>query len=61
MLGSYVRDVAFPLYPDESRCYIAHAHDNAAALACSRAAGFRDTGDFIEDGVDMRLLVIERG
>lgn len=60
MLGGYVRDVAFPLHPDETRCYIAHAHDNAAALACSRAVGFRDLGDFVEDGVDMRLLVIDR-
>ena len=61
MLGAYVHDVAFPLHPDESRCYIAHAHDNAAALACSRAVGFRDLGDFVEDGVNMRLLLIERG
>jgi len=61
MLGSYVRDVAFPLYPDERCCYIAHALGNTPALACSRAVGFRDLGDFVEDGVDMRLLVIERG
>src|SRR5580692_209355 len=54
MLGAYVHDVAFPLHPDESRCYIAHAHANAAALACSRAVGFRDIADFVEDGVDMR-------
>jgi aminoglycoside 6'-N-acetyltransferase len=60
MLGAYVRQVAFPLYPAETRCYIAHAHDNTAALACSRAVGFRDLGDFIEDGVDMRLLLLER-
>jgi len=61
MLGAYVRDIAFPLYPDEARCYIAHAHENIAALACSRAVGFRDLGDFVEDGVDMRLLLLERG
>jgi aminoglycoside 6'-N-acetyltransferase len=61
MLAGYVRDVAFPLYPDETRCYIAHSHDNTAALACSRSVGFRDVGDFDEDGVDMRLLLIERG
>jgi len=60
MLGAYVREVAFALYPDETRCFIAHAQDNTAALACSRAVGFRDVGDFVEDGVDMRLLLIER-
>ena len=60
MLGGYVREAAFPLYPGETRCFIAHAHDNAAALACSRAVGFGDVGDFVEDGVDMRLLLIER-
>ncbi len=60
MLAGYVREVAFPLYPDETDCFIAHAHDNAAALACSRAVGFRDVGSFVEDGVDMRLLLIDR-
>jgi aminoglycoside 6'-N-acetyltransferase len=61
MLGAYVREAAFPLYPGETRCFIAHAHDNTAALACSRSVGFHDVGDFVEDGVDMRLLLIERG
>ncbi|HZC17798.1 MAG TPA: GNAT family N-acetyltransferase [Caulobacteraceae bacterium] len=60
MLGAYVREVAFPLYPDESRCFIAHTHANTVALACSRAVGFHDVGDFVEDGVNMRLLVIDR-
>jgi aminoglycoside 6'-N-acetyltransferase len=60
MLGAYVRDVAFALHPDERLCFIAHARDNAAALACSAAVGFRDLRDFVEDGVDMRLLVLER-
>ena len=61
MLGGYVREAAFPLYPGETRCFIAHAHDNTAALACSRSVGFRDVGSFVEDGIDMRLLLIERG
>jgi aminoglycoside 6'-N-acetyltransferase len=60
MLGGYAHGVAFRIYPDETRCFIAHAHDNTAALACSRSVGFRDVGDFVEDGVDMRLLLIER-
>jgi aminoglycoside 6'-N-acetyltransferase len=61
MLAGYVREVAFPLYPGETRCFIAHARDNTAALACSRSVGFRGVGSFVEDGIDMRLLLIERG
>jgi aminoglycoside 6'-N-acetyltransferase len=60
MLGGYVREAAFPLYPGETTCFIVHAHDNTAALACSRSVGFRDVGSFVEDGIDMRLLLIER-
>jgi aminoglycoside 6'-N-acetyltransferase len=60
MLRGYVREVAFPLYPGEMRCYIGHAQDNTAALACSRAVGFRDLRTFVEDGVDSQLLLIER-
>jgi aminoglycoside 6'-N-acetyltransferase len=60
MLAAYVRDVAFPAWPDERRCYIAHAVANSRALACSRAVGFQELGLFDEDGVTMRLLVLER-
>jgi RimJ/RimL family protein N-acetyltransferase len=60
MLSAYVRDVAFARWPDERRCYIAHAVANSRALACSQAIGFRDIGRFAENGVPMRLLVIER-
>lgn len=60
MLAAYVRDVAFPRWPDERFCYIAHATTNTRALACSRAVGFRELRTFEEDGVSMRLLVLER-
>jgi aminoglycoside 6'-N-acetyltransferase len=60
MLAGYVRDVAFPQFPDERLCYIAHAVDNANALACSQAVGFRFARTFDEDGVAMRLFVLER-
>jgi len=60
MLKAYVRDVAFARWPDERRCYIAHAVANTRALACSQAVGFRDIGGFEEDGVPMRLLEIDR-
>ena len=60
MLRAYVRDVAFPRWPDAERCYIAHAAQNVRALACSRAVGFRDIRLFDEDAVTMRLLALER-
>lgn len=60
MLAAYVRDVAFASWPGEERCYIAHAVANERALACSFAVGFRELREFDEDGVTMRLLLLER-
>jgi aminoglycoside 6'-N-acetyltransferase len=60
MLAGYVRDVAFARFPDARLCYIAHAVTNAPAIACSEAVGFRYLSAFDEDGVPMRLLVLER-
>ena len=60
MLAAYVHDVAFPYWPEEQRCYIAHAVTNERALACSMAVGFRELREFDEDGAPMRLLVLER-
>jgi RimJ/RimL family protein N-acetyltransferase len=59
MLLRYLRDVAFESFDVES-AYIAHATDNLAALGCSRAVGFEPLGEFLEDGVPMRLLVLPR-
>ena len=58
MLGGYVREVALPHYA-EHRAYIAHDLDNAAALACSRSAGFRPLEQFLEDGEVKQLLRFE--
>ena len=59
-LRAYLQDVAFPLYACEHRAYIGHDLTNTKALRCSRAAGFRPLRPFMEDGVEMLLLVIDR-
>jgi len=60
MLGAYLRDVAFPLFPDEHRCFIAHEVENHAAIACSRAVGFEMVGPFVEEGFPSFLFVLCR-
>jgi aminoglycoside 6'-N-acetyltransferase len=61
MLGAYLRDVAFPLFPDERRCFIGHDHENVAGWRNSESVGFRHVRDFVEDDAPSRLLVLERG
>jgi aminoglycoside 6'-N-acetyltransferase len=60
MLAGYLDQVVWPSWPEETRAYIAHELDNAPALACSQAVGFRPLRAFLEDGRQNRLLVIER-
>jgi aminoglycoside 6'-N-acetyltransferase len=60
MLGAYLRDVAFPLFPIERRCFIAHEVENHAAIACSRAVGFEMIGPFVEEGFPSLLFVLDR-
>jgi|HubBroStandDraft_6_1064221.scaffolds.fasta_scaffold924292_2 aminoglycoside 6'-N-acetyltransferase len=60
MLAGYLARVAFPAYPDEALAYIAHEPDNAAALACSLAVGFKPLRHVVEDGVVDQLLVLRR-
>ena len=59
-LSLYLQQVAFPYYSGETRAYIAHEQGNTAALRCSQAAGFRPLRVFLEDGVEMLLLVTDR-
>jgi len=59
-LREYLRRVAFPFHRGETRAYIAHERLNSAALRCSQAVGFRPLAIFLEDGVEMVLLVTER-
>jgi aminoglycoside 6'-N-acetyltransferase len=60
MLRQYLMDVAFPLHPGERRCFICHEAENAAALACSRSAGFEFLRDVMEAGLPCRLLVFSK-
>jgi aminoglycoside 6'-N-acetyltransferase len=60
MLASYLGDVAFPLYPAESKCFIGHELENEAAIACSRSVGFEYVRDFVEGGIPSALFVLER-
>lgn len=59
-LSAYIHTIAFPNYPAEKVAYISHESTNTAALKCSHAAGFRETGSFIEEGAEMTLLSIPR-
>jgi RimJ/RimL family protein N-acetyltransferase len=60
MLGAYLRGFAFPLFPNERRCFVAHDVENHAAIACSRAVGFEMVGPFLEDGIPNLLLALYR-
>ena len=60
MLGGYVDQVAFALYPDEQLCWICHEVVNLPALGCSKAAGFAPVRALEEDGKPSLLLVRQR-
>jgi aminoglycoside 6'-N-acetyltransferase len=60
VLRAYLQQVAFPLYASESYAYIGHDLTNTRALRCSKAVGFRPLRGFLEDGIEMLLLVIDR-
>jgi aminoglycoside 6'-N-acetyltransferase len=59
-LAGYLREVAFARHPAEHRATIGHEPGNIAALRCSEAVGFRRIGTFVEDGLEMVLLMTER-
>jgi aminoglycoside 6'-N-acetyltransferase len=59
-LRGYVDEVAFPFHASEWRAHIGHELTNHAALRCSQAVGFRPLHQFLEDGMEMQLLVKER-
>lgn len=60
ILVRFLRDVAFPLFPEENTCWIAHDKLNHRAIGASRAAGFRYVRDFVEEGIQHELLLIEK-
>ena len=60
MERAYVLERVFPLYPREQHCYVLHERGNAAALACSLAAGFQPLRDVVEAGQPSHLLIFRR-
>jgi aminoglycoside 6'-N-acetyltransferase len=60
MLDAYLRDIAFPLFPAETKCLIAHEVENHAAIACSTAVGFAFVRNFLEGQVETALFVAPR-
>jgi aminoglycoside 6'-N-acetyltransferase len=58
MLRDFVRKVLSQAYPGEA-AFIGHEPGNAAALACSKAAGFVVQGEFVEEGRPMILLRLD--
>lgn len=60
MLGRYLRDVAFPLFPGENACFIAHEILNEAGWRTSLSVGFTALRDFVEDGNETRLFALKR-
>jgi aminoglycoside 6'-N-acetyltransferase len=50
MLAGYVDQVALPLHPGETVCWIGHELDNIAARRCSAAAGFAPVREYDEEG-----------
>jgi aminoglycoside 6'-N-acetyltransferase len=60
ILLKFLQEIAFPLFPEEQVCWIAHDKVNQRALGASRAAGFHFVRDFMEDGIQHELLIIEK-
>ena len=60
MLLKFLNEVAFPLFPGESVCWIYHEAANLRALRASIAVGFRYIRDFAEHGEPRQLLGIDR-
>jgi aminoglycoside 6'-N-acetyltransferase len=59
MLRAYM-DIAFSLFPGETRCYICHEKANEAACHASEAAGFMYLRGAVEEGRDCRLLMFKK-
>jgi aminoglycoside 6'-N-acetyltransferase len=60
MLATYLREIAFPSFPNERFCFIAHEIANEAGWRTSMSVGFRAVRDFVEEGNPTRLFVLSR-
>jgi aminoglycoside 6'-N-acetyltransferase len=50
MLAGHVAQVAHPLYPCETVCWMGHELKNTAARRCSAGAGFTEIREYDEEG-----------
>jgi aminoglycoside 6'-N-acetyltransferase len=60
ILTRFLRDVAFPLFPEEDLCWILHDRRNERAMRASMAAGFRHSHDIAIHGYPHALLQLMR-
>lgn len=61
ILLKFINDVAFPMFPRETVCWIYHDKLNHRALRASQAVGFQYVRDFMEEGDWKELLTLRRG
>jgi aminoglycoside 6'-N-acetyltransferase len=60
ILLAFLNQVAFPLFPAETVCWISHDVGNHRALRASQAAGFQRVRQIVEDGTLKELSVVSR-
>jgi aminoglycoside 6'-N-acetyltransferase len=60
ILLEFLLRVAFPTFPDEQHCWIAHDLRNDRARRASRGAGYKPVRTVVEAGSAKELLVLSR-
>jgi aminoglycoside 6'-N-acetyltransferase len=60
ILIRFLREVAFPLFPQEDLCWILHNHRNERAMRASKAAGFCYSHDITVHGSPHTLLCLSK-
>jgi len=60
MLGAYIKEIVFPLFPSEDTVYICHEKNNLAALATSLSVGFQILRSVLEEGKESTLLLLSK-
>jgi len=60
VIASYLRDVAFPAFPDLKRCVVCYDEANVASGKALEAAGFRHVRDLFEGGLPSRMMELDR-
>lgn len=60
MVGAYLKEYAFTLFPEETDCYVCHDAKNLTATRSSEKSGFKYQRDVIENGVVCKLLCFSK-